>query len=416
MNGKADIKDCKKVQKTKDIISERILRPSLTRSLLLLWFSHLLLDFFTGIWPIYKTIAHMDLAKAGLIAGASGFIGEFLQVFFGYFCDRGHRKTILMIGLFLASMMLWITFTETPASSFVILMMLMLGSGSFHPAAVGFAGSLSTTSKSRSILFFASGGAIGLAISQIAFVHVLNTFQGQALIFFIPVAVVLFLLALYPFPRAYQPSTRSVKEFFKPIMKAKRALLLLYLTQVANYTLYLAFIFLLPDLMAAKGCPQWLRMGGGHCTFILGSALLMTPAGVLCDRFGPKPVLLCVILSAFILLYVFLFQPILSVGGTIFFLGCLGSMMGTINPILVSWANRLVPESPSTVSAILMGFAWCLSNLGTLWAGLLCKSIHVDPITSTLAWMGLLLVAGFFCALKAPSALPTSQESTPAPV
>lgn len=385
--------------------------PSLTRSLLLLWVSHLLLDFFTGIWPMYKTIAQMDLAKAGLIAGVSGFIGEFLQVFFGYFCDRGHRKTILMVGLFLASMMLWITFTGGVVSSFFILLMLMLGSGSFHPAAVGFAGSLSTNGKSRSILFFASGGAIGLAISQIAFVHVLDNFQGQALIFFVPVAAVLFLLALYPFPKTYQPRALSVKEFFQPIMKAKRALLLLYLTQVANYTLYLAFIFLLPDLMAAKGCHHWLCMGGGHLTFILGSALLMTPAGFLCDRFGPKPVLLCVILSALILLYAFLFRSTLSASESVLFLGCLGGMMGTINPILVSWANRLVPESPSTVSAILMGFAWCLSNLGTLWAGLLSKSIHVDPITSTLAWMGLLLAAAFFFAMKAPSAIPAAQKA-----
>jgi len=85
--------------------------------------------------------------------------------------------------------------------------------------------------------------------------------------------------------------------------------------------------------------------------------------------------------------------------------------MGTINPILVSWANRLVPESPSTVSAILMGFAWCLSNLGTLWAGLLSKSIHVDPITSTISWMGLLLAAAFLFAMQAPSAVPAAQET-----
>lgn len=68
------------------------IRPTLKKSLALLFVSHLILDFFTGIWPIYKTIAQIDLAKAGLIAGLSGFIGEFLQIFFGYFSDRGYRK------------------------------------------------------------------------------------------------------------------------------------------------------------------------------------------------------------------------------------------------------------------------------------------------------------------------------------
>ncbi len=74
-------------------------KNTMTRSLLLLWVSHLFLDFFTGIWPIYKTISQIDLAKAGLIAGLSGLIGEALQVWFsGFFCDRGYRKKLMMLG------------------------------------------------------------------------------------------------------------------------------------------------------------------------------------------------------------------------------------------------------------------------------------------------------------------------------
>lgn len=385
--------------------------PSLTKSLILLWLSHLLLDFFTGIWPIYKTMAKIDLATAGLIAGISGFIGEFLQIFFGYFCDRGYRKAILMLGLVLSSMMLFITTTTAASSSFIVLLLLMLGSGSFHPAAVGLTGSFTVNSKSRSILFFASGGAIGLAISQIAFVSVLKTFEGGAFVLFVPVLIVLLLLALYPFPQTFQPRSLSLREFFQPIMKQRRSLLLLYLTQVANYTLYLAFIFLLPDLMVAKGCHQWLCLGGGHFTFILGSALMMPPAGFLCDRFGSKSVLLCVIASAALLLYCFLLQPTFSSWGATLFLAALGGMMGTINPILVSWANRLVPESPSTVSAILMGFAWCLANLGSLWAGLLSNAIEVDPITSSLAWLGSLLAVAWVLASQIPSVQKTASES-----
>ena len=52
-------------------------------NLLILVVCHFVLDFFTGIWPIYKTIAGIDMAKAGLIAGITGFIGEALQLFFG---------------------------------------------------------------------------------------------------------------------------------------------------------------------------------------------------------------------------------------------------------------------------------------------------------------------------------------------
>jgi MFS transporter, FSR family, fosmidomycin resistance protein len=154
------------------------IQPTLRRSLILLFVSHLILDFFTGIWPIYKTIAQIDLAKAGLIAGLSGFIGEFMQVFFGYFSDRGHRKKVIMLGLALSSCVLWITFTQDILSSFFVLLLLMLGSGSYHPAGAGFAGLLSPDHKGRNILFFACGGAIGLGISQLAFTKVFHLFSS----------------------------------------------------------------------------------------------------------------------------------------------------------------------------------------------------------------------------------------------
>ena len=144
-------------------------KPTLRRSLCLLWCSHLILDFFTGIWPIYKTLFHIDLAKAGLLAGISGFMGESLQLGFGYISDRGHRKIIMMLGLGLASSILWMTFTDHLFFSFCLLLLMMLGSSSFHPAAVGFASKLSEHHKGRYILLFSSSGAIGLAISQLTF-------------------------------------------------------------------------------------------------------------------------------------------------------------------------------------------------------------------------------------------------------
>src|ERR1700722_12692062 len=108
-------------------LSIMLLKPTITRSLLILWVSHLFLDFCTGIWPIYKTISGIDLAKAGLIAGLSGFIGVALQICFGFFSDRGYRKKLMMLGLCLSSCILLITFATDTLSSFFILLLLMLG-------------------------------------------------------------------------------------------------------------------------------------------------------------------------------------------------------------------------------------------------------------------------------------------------
>ncbi len=377
------------------------IRPTMGRSLFLLWCSHLLLDFFTGIWPIYKTIAGIDIAKAGLIAGVSGFLGEILQIFFGYFSDRGFRKKVIILGLILASSVLWITFTDQILISFFILLFLMVGSGSYHPAAVGFAGLLSEK-KGRNILLFASGGAFGLGISQLAFTKALDFCGGHALIFLIPVALVVLMVALYPMQEQKENQWLPFKDFIKPLFRAKRPLLLLYISQVFNFTLMTAFMFLLPDLMRAKDCHSWLCMGGGHLCFIVGSALVLVPAGYLCDRYGHKPVLLIAIFAALLLLYGFLIQRTHSLEKTVLFLTCLGGFMGTINPIIVSWGNKIVPESPSTVSGLLMGCAWCLANLGSTWAGLIAKVIIVDPIATTLALLGLPLAFGFILILFVP--------------
>ncbi|HSW86430.1 MAG TPA: MFS transporter [Rhabdochlamydiaceae bacterium] len=395
----------------------RSLFTPMAKSLMLLWVGHLFMDFCTGIWPIYKTVAKIDIAQAGLIAGISGFSGEILQIVFGYFCDRGYRKKILILGLILASSILWITFVKGIFNSFLVLLLLMLGSGSFHPAATGIAGSLSQTHKGKIILFFASGGAIGLGISQLVFTNLMEKFNGHAYILFIPLLLIIFAIVYHQFPdqKFIGPST-SIKGFFEPIMHCRKPLLLLYLSQVSIQGLMLAFMFLLPDLLRDRSCHSWLCMGGGHLCFILGSALTMVPAGYLCDKYGQKSVMLVVLCCATVLLYLFLANHSLSVGLTILLLSTLGAFLGIINPIIVSWGNRLVPQNPSTVSAILMGFAWCLSNFGPTSAGIISGYFNENAFVNAIAILGLSLVLIFFCTLfmpqlaKEPATLPTVPE------
>src|SRR5207248_8828832 len=116
-------------------------------------------------------------------------------------------------------------------------------------------------------------------------------FDGHALILYIPLFILLFFIARHSFAET-QSAPFSIKDALVPFLQNRRSLLLLYFTQVANFTLMTAFIFLLPDLMRVKECHSWLCMGGGHLSFILCSALTMVPAGSLCDKYGHKFVLL----------------------------------------------------------------------------------------------------------------------------
>ena len=379
------------------------IRPTLGRSLFLLWSSHLLLDFFTGIWPIYKTIAGIDLAKAGLIAGLAGCFGEFLQLFFGYFSDRGFRKRITMFGLALSSSVLLITFTDNMVSAFFVLLFLMIGSGSFHPAAVGYAGLLSPQQKGRNILLFASGGALGLAISQLTFTHTLRLFGGNATILFLPVVVLLLFMAFYPVEEQMNNKRLSLREFFQPLVRSRRPLLLLYLTQVCNFTMLTAFMFLLPDLMRTKGCSEWLCMGGGHLCFVLGGAMLMVPSGYLSDRFGSKPVLLTILFFSLLLFYTYLVQPELSLSSKRPLFSRHRRRDGHRHAHSRLLGKQTCTRKPQHRLCADDGLCVVSGEPRIDVAGLIARHAATDqPILMTLFIMGSLLAVGFFLILFMP--------------
>ncbi len=384
----------------------------LKKSLILLWFSHLFVDFFTGIWPIYKTIAAIDIATAGFIAGITGFIGESLQIFFGHLCDRGHRKKILILGLVLASSIVWITFCDSVASYFCVLLLLTLGSGAFHPAAAGLASSLSRFSKGKTILFFASGGSIGLAISQLVF-SALHTSKGHILHLLMPLCIVAafsYIFIAFPIYRSSRPM-QSLRSVFvsNPHLRSPLPSSTFRKCPIKRSSCHLCSSF--PMFFPLRGCHNWFFFCSSHLCFILGAAFALVPAGFLCDRLGHRKVLITVLSASICLLYLFLFQQTLTTLGTIFLLLTLGGFVGTINPIIISWGNHLVPDSPSTISAFLMGFAWCIGNFSPMLAGFIVKGLDNGYIPA-LCIMGVSFFICLGCVLKIQREISLSIEPT----
>lgn len=362
----------------------------LIRSFAILWIAHFFMDFFIGVWPIYKTLAGIDVLLAGIVIGIAGFTGELSQAFFGYFADRGFRKVILFVGVILSSAVLFVTAVQGFYSWLGLILLLMLGSGAFHPAANGMASSLVPGHQGKAILIFASGGAVGLGFSQLLFTKVLDRFHGHAYVLFFPLILVVLGILWHRFPKLQiAKKGTSIKEFFRPLMRNKRSLLLLYFAQIANQAVFVSFLFLLPDVLFTRGCQGWLCLGGGHMCVILGGAISMVVAGWLCDKYGHRIVLLSVFAGGLISLYLFLMQSSLSLSTNVLALSFLGAFLGVSNPVIISWGNRLVPESPSTVSALLMGFAWCFGNLAPIAAGLLVKQFIVKSYVIAAGIMGL---------------------------
>lgn len=376
-------------------------------TLFFLWLGHFVVDFMIGIWPVHKTMAELDLATAGLIAGLCAFIGEGGQIFFGSMADRGYRRVLIGIGIAVATASVFLSYTEEYTYLALIYLLTCLGSGAFHPSAVGMISTIATKHKTLFITIFASGGALGLASSQLIFSSSHSFLNGHTAFLAIPTVLLVLFLAFRPLSNNLQnrndfPADSRMKalgQFFR-----NKNLVYLYISQVCNQTIAWGTIFLLPDILLHKGYESWICFGGGHLCFILGGALMMIPGGYLAEKYSAKTVILSAIVIGSGTLYSFLLAPQLSPVALCSLLLVIGAAVGVINPISVAFGNRLMPTNPGVVSACLMGLVLCVSEvLGPSGGGMLTRLFVEDAPIKAMAILGLACVPGLAAASLLPS-------------
>lgn len=380
-------------------------RKGFYRTAFLLWTAHFLVDVMIGFWPVYKTMAGLDLALAGLIGGLCAFFGEGTQLFFGGLSDRGYSKHLILFGLIVTLGSVFLPYASGyPVLAFCYLLT-CIGSGAFHPSAASVIGSLSLERKGLWITFFASGGALGLAMSQIIFAKSYAILGGHTAWISLP-ALLLFLLGLRwssPMAHSSAPRTKWSLAQMRALFQ-NRALLTLYCNQVCNQTVFWGLLFLLPDILLSRGCESWIVYGGGHLFLVLGGAFMMIPAGWLADRYSSKAVLVASSLVSSLLYVYFLLSPAMAPAGILGLLFLLGAALGLVSPVGIAYGHRLSPENSGLVSGMLMGMVWCISELvGPGAGGLFTKLFILDAPVKAALLMGLGLLGSLFFAFRLPA-------------
>jgi len=376
-----------------------------------LWLSHFLVDFSLGIFPIYKTIIGLDIATMGIIAGIAVFIGEALQLYFGHLSDRGYQQLLIIIGIAVTSCAVFASCTKDYFVLYLLFQATTLGSGCFHPAAVALVGSLSTRSKGLFITVFATGGAIGFSLSQLIFSTIYLKIGHYCSFLIIPSLLVAIILMFYKLENNFTKNTAlKTKITFKSIcdLFKKKHLTCLYFTQICNQIVFWGTIFLLPDLLMARGYDKWICFGGGHLAFVLGGALMMIPSGLLADKYSYRTVILTASSLSAIFFFTFLNFPLISNSSLAMLFFLMGASIMTVGPLVIAFGNKLYPEESGIVSAFLMGFALCLANpIGQTGAGLLTKLFDENAETKSLTILGLF----FFVGIATSSFLPKKVEN-----
>ncbi|HEY4832526.1 MAG TPA: MFS transporter [Waddliaceae bacterium] len=364
----------------------------IVKALFIVWIAHFLVDMMIGFWSVYKTLAALDIAVMGLIAGVCPFVGEGMQVFFGSLGDKGYRKILLAIGLGAAAFNALIPYTYNYGILFGFYLLTCLGSGAFHPSAVAIASSLTKNRKGLFVTIFASGGAFGLAISHFVFSTFYDHGKETLAYLMIPSFILMFYVLLTKLPGTFSmPALPGRKYGFQDMKKLFQCpeLLNLYFFQVCNQSIVWGLIFLLPDILHSKGYDSWIAFGAGHFCLIVGGACMMVPGGYLSDKYSAKIVLIISNLFGMILLYLFLFVSHLPATGVLTLLFALGAALNVATPVAVAFGNRIMPSRPGLVSAFLMGMVWCVSEgIGPGGGGLLTKLFVEDAPTKAMAIIG----------------------------
>ncbi len=373
---------------------------------MVVWLGHFFVDVMLGIWPVYKSLAQIDLAQAGFIAAGGAFIGEGSQLFFGALSDRGYRNYCLLFGLAMAAAALLLAKTTSISLLFLFFMVTCLGSGCFHPSAASLVSTIRPAKRNLLMSIFAAGGGLGLAFSQLIFMSTLG--EGGSMIWIGSAFFLLLFLLFYfrstpvsssSFPASPGQSSYSrLFAFFKvPALRS------LYFSQVANQSLYWAIIFILPDALQALGHPAWICFGVGHLCFILGGVVMMVPGGLLADRYSARSLMIVLSFTGMIFFYLLLSFGAYSIWVALPLLALLGASLAILNPIAVSFGVRLAPSSPGLVSAFLMGLVWCVSEaVGPGSIGLMSSFFSDYAPIKALAVLGVLFLVQIYHTLLLP--------------
>ncbi|MBI4455046.1 MAG: MFS transporter [Acidobacteria bacterium] len=379
------------------------------RSILTLAAAHFCIDNYStmlgAFLPFLHDRLHLSLAQAGILGGVLAFSSSFMQPFYGYLADRFQHKAFCALspaiaGVFISSLGL--------APNFYTLLILLLlggiGIAAFHPQGAAFTSQVSGRDHGYQMSVFITGGMIGYALGPVYITTVISLAGlGHSYWAAIPgILMSLYLLRYGPSPVRMTSAQRP--SFSRQVHEKLRPLVVLYFLVVIRSAIQMVFTSFLPLYFTTRGFSE--AQGSQFLTFFLlagGTAGFL--GGILADRFGGKAIISLSMIGSLPLLF-----GSLQASGAWSVLLCTagGAFLLFTTPVNIVMAQKLVPGGASTVSALMMGFAWGMGGLLVPLTGVLGDHFGLQV---TLAWVVLLTIPGFLLCLALPAQI--QQDSVP---
>jgi FSR family fosmidomycin resistance protein-like MFS transporter len=380
------------------------------KTLVALGLAHALLECFSGVWPIYKHLAGLDLRTAGLILAITGFTSSILQPVFGHWADRGDARKIVLLGTGLTFLMMFFGPVGAqmpvlgPVAVYALLALLMmvarLGHSMFHPAGAILAARALDGRHTSGLGVFVAFGWIGYGFSQAAFSAAYLYCNQHTEVLIIPGAVLLGAIALWCKPAPppeHAQNNHSLRHKTREIWSMRREVgtlfCLMCMISITNAALY----FLFPELVELKGHAGWVLNGGAQGFMLAGTALGVVLSGYCADRYGERQTLIVSMLLNIAAYQAFLVLPIMGSAAFVAVCFAAGVLTGAGTTLPIALGQKMFPRHASTISGVMMGWTWAIGNLAPLLTAELVRPLG---IVNALTIMGSANVIGFFCALN----------------
>lgn len=353
-------------------------RPTLNRRrTLAIGALHFFSDLYSLFFPIYMVIAGLDPAWAAMVFAVSSLAANGLQPLLGLWADRVRGKLPVFLGLTVGALaMSLIGLTRSYALLAVLVVVARLGISLFHPAGSNISGAAGGQRSELAFSIFMSLGITGSALSQPYFslsTQLLGNTASPLLALPALIAALLYLLRgrmTIAGPR----QSLDLAQAGRTLRGRLGPLLLLLSIMILRYGFTTAIGFFTAQLFADWGFGRAAYTSAAAFYQLAGAAGLLL-SGVVAHRVKPKTLFIVSQLAFLPFLALLLwFGGRSALWPAIAVLSLTGFILNLAQVANITMGHRLLPEMTSTVSGILMGFAWAIGEFA-LPLGAACRGL-----------------------------------------
>lgn len=383
---------------------------------------HFFTDFYAQLFPpllvLFQVRFDLSVREAALVAAVVAVIGPMMQPLLGVLADRVNRVFLAGTGVMLAA--LGMSAVGLAPNVWLLVLFLLVGGigvSTFHPASASVVTKVNPRRAGFLMALFMAGGHLGVAAGPLVGTWLAKSYGVEQLwILCIPgilMASVLYSLAL----RRRQHSlfqSRTVFPKFSHLWSNQKGkvtgslaslfsqgtgkIWALWFLAVLRALVFASFFNFISYLGKEKG---WdiAQSGRALSLFLVCAPIGGLVGGYIGDRFNPKVVLSASCLLAVPFLWLFVHSdPNTGFGLAAFMVA--GIMFSLGNPLVVTMAQKLRPESAAAMTGLMMGTAWAGAGLLIPIVG---ASASVYGFTNSLGWVSLAPLVAALIAVFLPN-------------